>query len=156
VTDPKYQMTQETLDALEAELHVLENDDRNAIAERIRIAREWGDLKENAEYHDAKNSQAHLETKILRLRDRTRNAVIVQSAAGADAAGLGSTLTVLDEESGKERVYVLVAATESDPAAGKLSVDSPLGQALTGAAKDSTVTYQAPKGPRRLKVISLD
>jgi transcription elongation factor GreA len=155
VTDPKYQMTRETLAALEAELHVLENDERNAIAERIRIAREWGDLKENAEYHDAKNSQAHLETKILRLRDRTRNAVVVESSAGADHAGLGSTLTVRDEDSGRETTYELVAATESDPAKGKLSVDSPLGQALTGAETGRTVTYQAPKGPKRLTVLSL-
>ena len=155
MTDSKYQMTRETLEALEAELHQLEHEERNKIAERIRIAREWGDLKENAEYHDAKNSQAHLETKILRLRDRTRNAVVVESSAGHDRAGLGSTVTVLDEEAGKERTYVLVAATESDPVAGKLSIDSPLGKALLGAEQGSAVTYDAPKGPRRLKVLSL-
>ena len=125
-------------------------------AERIRIAREWGDLKENAEYHDAKNSQAHLETKILRLRDRTRNAVVVESAAGADRAGLGSTVTVLDEEAGKERTYELVAASEGNPALGKLSVDSPLGTALLGAEVGGSVSYDAPKGSRRLKVLSLD
>jgi transcription elongation factor GreA len=156
VSEAKYQMTRETLEALEAELHQLENEERTKIAERIRIAREWGDLKENAEYHDAKNSQAHLETKILRLRDRTRNAVVVESAAGADRAGLGSTVTVLDEEAGKERTYELVAASEGNPAIGKLSVDSPLGSALLGAEVGGSVTYDAPKGPRRLKVLSLD
>jgi transcription elongation factor GreA len=156
MTDAKYQMTRETLEQLEAELHQLENEERRAIAERIRIAREWGDLKENAEYHDAKNSQAHLETKILRLRDRTRNAVVVESAAGATSAGLGSTVTVEDEAApGKPRTYELVTPTDSDPAAGKLSVDSPLGSALLGAEVGKTVTYDAPKGPRRLKVLSL-
>ncbi len=155
MSDPKYQMTRETLEALEAELHQLENEERNKIAERIRIAREWGDLKENAEYHDAKNSQAHLETKILRLRDRTRNAVVVESAAGASKAGLGSTVTVEDEQTGKQKTYVLVAATESDPAAGKLSVDSPLGNALLGAEVAAEVSYDTPRGAKRLKVLSL-
>ena len=155
MTDSKYQMTRETLEALEAELHQLENEERAKIAERIRIAREWGDLKENAEYHDAKNSQAHLETKILRLRDRTRNAVVVESAAGSARAGLGSTVTVEDEQTGKERTYELVAATESDPASGKLSVDSPLGHALMGAEAGGTVSYATPKGARRLKVLSV-
>ena len=154
VTDSKYQMTRETLEALEAELHQLENEERNKIAERIRIAREWGDLKENAEYHDAKNSQAHLETKILRLRDRTRNAVVVESAAGATKAGLGSTVTVTDE-AGKERTYELVAASEGNPAAGKLSVDSPLGNALLGTEIGDTASYETPKGAKRLKVVSL-
>ena len=154
MTDAKYQMTRETLEALEAELHQLENEERQKIAERIRIAREWGDLKENAEYHDAKNSQAHLETRILRLRDRTRNAVVVESAAGAARAGLGSTVTV-EDEAGKERTYELVAATESDPAAGRLSIDSPLGKALLGAETGATVSYDTPKGAKRLKVLSL-
>jgi transcription elongation factor GreA len=155
VSDPKYQMTRDTLEALEAELHQLENEERNKIAERIRIAREWGDLKENAEYHDAKNSQAHLETKILRLRDRTRNAEVVESAAGASEAGLGSTVTVEDEQTGKQKTYVLVAASESDPAAGKISVDSPMGTALLGAESGGAVQYETPKGTRRLKVLSL-
>jgi transcription elongation factor GreA len=154
VTDSKYQMTQETLDALEAELHQLENEERQKIAERIRIAREWGDLKENAEYHDAKNSQAHLETKILRLRDRTRNAVVVESAAGATRAGLGSTVTVADE-AGKERTYELVAASEGDPAKGKLSVDSPLGNALLGTEVGDTASYETPRGFKQLKILSL-
>ena len=148
-------MTRETLQSLEAELHQLENDERQKIADRIRIAREWGDLKENAEYHDAKNSQAHLETKILRLRDRTRNAVVVESAAGATRAGLGSTVTAEDLDTGKERTYVLVAATESDPAAGKLSVDSPLGNALLGSEVGDAVSYETPKGQKRLKILSL-
>ncbi len=154
VTESKYQMTRETLETLEAELHQLENEERQKIAERIRIAREWGDLKENAEYHDAKNSQAHLETKILRLRDRTRNAVVVESAAGATRAGLGSTVTVADERD-KQRTYELVAASESDPAKGKLSVDSPLGNALLGAEVAAEVSYDTPRGAKRLKVLSL-
>lgn len=155
MADPKYQMTRESLEALEAELHHLENDERAAIAARIKTAREWGDLKENAEYHDAKNSQAHLETKILRLRDRTRNAVIVESSAGGDHAGIGSTVTARPEGGGPEREYVLVTPSESDPAAGRLSIDSPLGQALAGAVVGASVEYETPKGTRRLTVTRL-
>jgi len=155
MADPKYQMTRESLEALEAELHLLENDERAAIAARIKTAREWGDLKENAEYHDAKNSQAHLETKILRLRDQTRNAVVVESAAGGDRAGIGSTVTAQAEGAGAPREYVLVTPSESDPAAGRLSIDSPLGHALAGASVGAVVEYETPKGTRRLTVTHL-
>jgi transcription elongation factor GreA len=153
--DAQYRITRESLDRLEGELHELETEGRREIAERIKTAREWGDLKENAEYHDAKNSQAHLETKILRLRDRTRNAVIVESAAGAAEAGLGSAVTVHDEDKGDEREYTLVTPTEADPATGAVSTDSPLGRALTGAKPGDVVTVEAPRGTRRLRIVSL-
>ena len=83
------QITPQALAALEAELHELETDGRREMAERLRTARAWGDLSENAEYHDAKNAQAHLETKILRLQDLRRNAVVVEPGATGGAAGLG-------------------------------------------------------------------
>ena len=155
MSDRSYEITPEALAALEAEIETLEGPGRREMAERIKTARAWGDLKENAEYHDAKNSQAHLETKILRLQDRTRNAVVVESSAGADRAGIGSTVTTTDEASGAERVYVLVAASESDPAAGRLSIDSPLGHSLAGAGVGDAVEYSAPKGLRRLTVTAL-
>src|SRR3954453_22067181 len=97
------QMTPAAYAALEAELHELETEGRRAMAERIRTARAWGDLKENAEYHDAKDAQAHLETKIQRLQQRRREAVIVESAAGGDTVALGSTVTVRDIESAREQ-----------------------------------------------------
>src|SRR5687767_13817819 len=101
--DLQYQITQESLENLERELHQLETVERREVADRIRTAREWGDLKENAEYHDAKNAQAHLETKIKRMRERTLNAIVVESAAGAGEIGLGSKVTVRDEDSGAEQ-----------------------------------------------------
>src|SRR6476660_4199620 len=87
------------LEALERELAALEGEGRSEIAARIKTAREWGDLKENAEYHDAKNDQAHLETKILRLRSRIVNAVVVEDdpAARAGMVGFGSTVVVVDD-----------------------------------------------------------
>src|SRR5687767_12229163 len=94
----RYQITAEGLETLRRELEELETHGRQEIAERIRIARDFGDLKENSEYHDAKNDQAHLETKIIHLRDRFNNAVVVDSAAGSDEVALGSTVTVRDAE----------------------------------------------------------
>ncbi len=90
-------ITAEGLQRLEAELEELEGGGRRAIAERIKTAREWGDLKENSEYHDAKNDQAHLETKIARLRERIAGAVIVEEKASVGGVvGLGSTVVVSD------------------------------------------------------------
>src|SRR5215467_5016887 len=90
------------LEALEQELAALEGPGRNEIAARIKTAREWGDLKENAEYHDAKNDQAHLETKIARLREKLLRADVQESPGGSDVVALGSRVTVKDEGSGRE------------------------------------------------------
>src|SRR5947209_15913317 len=112
------------LEALERELEGLEGDGRNEIAARIKTAREWGDLKENAEYHDAKNDQAHLETKIARLRSRIANAVVV--ADGGPSGGsvsFGSTVVVVDE-SGGEQTWQIVGSSEASPREGKLSAES--------------------------------
>jgi transcription elongation factor GreA len=143
-------------EALQAEIARLEGDARREIAERIRVAREWGDLKENAEYHDAKNSQAMLETRILQLRDRALRAEVREEAAGTGVAGLGSTLTVVDEASGRESVYTLVSANDATSAAGVVSVQSPVGRALYGARVTDTVVVQTPRGERRLRVSAID
>jgi transcription elongation factor GreA len=148
-------MTAEDFAALSAEIERLEGDGRREIAARIKTAREWGDLKENAEYHDAKNAQAHLETKILQLREKQRNAEIREAQSGGDIVGFGSTVTVLDETSGREMTYTLVSPTEAKPAEGKLAMDSPVGAALEGARVGQTVAVVTPKGDRPLKVQSI-
>jgi transcription elongation factor GreA len=150
------QITPEGLAALEAEIHELETEGRRAMADRLRTARAWGDLSENSEYHDAKNAQAHLETKILRLQELRRNAVVVEPGASGDSAGLGIAVTVRDLYSGREATHVLVSAAESDPGSGRLSIDSPLGRALAGARAGDEVAFDAPKGRRRLEVVALD
>ena len=149
-------MTEADRRALEAELHVLETEGRADIAERIKTAREWGDLKENAEYHDAKNSQAILETKILRLRDRLLRAEVVEAQTGSTVARFGSSLRLLDRGSGRALTYTLVSAVDADAASGKLSIESPVGQALLGASAGQTVEIATPRGARRLEVISVD
>src|SRR4051794_7987494 len=94
-------MTAEDYAALTGEIARLEGDGRRAISERIKTAREWGDLKENAEYHDAKNDQAHLETKILLLRDKEKHAQVVEAQVGGDTVGFGSTVVVEDVTPGR-------------------------------------------------------
>jgi len=156
MNDVGNQITPDGLAALEAELHRLEIDERRAMAERLRTARAWGDLKENSEYHDAKNAQAHLETKIARLRELRRNAVVVEPGAGRGTAGLGVAITVSDLDSGRETTHTLVSAAESDPASGRVSIDSPLGRALAGARAGDEVAFDAPRGQRRLRIVALD
>src|SRR5829696_4801199 len=105
-----YAITQAGLDALRAELHELETVARTEIAGRIRTAREWGDLKENAEYHAAKEDQAHLETRIKRLRERLRGATVVEAPAQDGIVAFGSTVEVRDEQSGRAATYTIVGA----------------------------------------------
>ena len=145
----------EGLAALEAELNELETEGRREMAERLRTARAWGDLKENSEYHDAKNAQAHMETKIQRLRERRRLAVLVEPGATAGAVGIGTAVTVRDLDSGREATHTIVSANESDPANGRIGIDSPLGRALAGAKVDDEVVFEAPRGERRLVVVTV-
>ena len=148
-------ITPEGLVALEAELSELEGDGRRAIAARILAARELGDLKENAEYHIAKEDQAHLETKILRLRERLRNSVVVETDEDAAHFVFGRTAQVLDVESGKVHTWTIVGPTEADVASGKLSAESPVAKALLGHAPGETVTVQTPRGDRRYTIKEL-
>jgi transcription elongation factor GreA len=148
-------MTAEAQKALQAELEQLETVARKEIAERIKTAREWGDLKENSEYHDAKNDQAHLETKILRIREQLLNADVREVESQTEVVGFGSKLEVEDVATGKQTAYTLVSAPEAAPAEGKLSIDSPMGKALVGARVGSTVKFETPRGARELKVTSI-
>src|SRR5881275_1380660 len=108
------------LAALEDELRELEGAGRRAMAGRIKSARELGDLSENAEYHIAKEDQAHLETRIKRLQERLREARVVDTpAAGTEQVSFGGTVHVVDEESGREAAYTIVGPTEADAAAGR-------------------------------------
>jgi transcription elongation factor GreA len=149
-------ITQEGLDELKAELAELEGPARKAMAARIKVAREEGDLKENAEYHVAKEDQAHLETRIKRLQERLRNAVVVEvSSIDSDTFTFGRTAEVADESKGETNVWTLVGSTEANLAEGRLSAESPIGRALMDAKVGSTVAVETPKGNRSFKVLKL-
>jgi transcription elongation factor GreA len=149
-------MTADDHAALTAELETLEGEGRRAMAARIKTAREWGDLKENAEYHDAKNDQAHLETKIALLRDRLSRAKIVEGEpAQHEVVAFGSTVHVRDEE-GREQRFEIVSTQSADPASGKISVESPVARALVGVAVGGNADVTLPRGTRRYTVLSVD
>ncbi len=148
-------ITEEGIVALREEIEQLEGPGRTAMAARIKVAREEGDLKENAEYHIAKEDQAHLETKIKRLRERLRTAVVVEIDGGADCFSFGRTAEVLDEEKGAVNTWTLVGSTEADLAAGRLSAESPIGQALMDAKPGKAVKVQTPRGSKTFVVQNL-
>jgi transcription elongation factor GreA len=147
-------ITPQGLVDLRAELERLETEGRRDMAARISAARELGDLKENAEYHIAKEDQAHLETRISRLAERLRNARVVDpaTAGDSDVVGFGTTVHVVDEASGRPTVYTLVGATEADIRSGRLSAESPVAKALLGARAGDVVEVATPGGARRLRV----
>jgi transcription elongation factor GreA len=148
-------ITPKGLEALKAELERLEGEARREIARRIKIARELGDLSENAEYHIAKEDQAHLETKIARLNERLRNARVVEAPVDSDVVAFGSTVTVADGESGREATWTLVGPTEANVSEGKLSAESPMAKALIGRRPGDEVEVQTPRGVRRQRVVRL-
>jgi transcription elongation factor GreA len=148
-------ITREGLDQLKSELEALEGEGRRAIAQRILVARELGDLSENAEYHAAKEDQAHLETKIARLTERLRNAIVVDAVEDATVVTFGATVNVTDVSTGKINTYTIVGPTEADLKANRLSAESPVAKALIGSAPGETVTVTTPRGVRELRVESL-
>ena len=154
--DAANMVTAEGLQELEAELAALEGEGRREIAERIKTAREWGDLKENSEYHDAKNDQAHLETKIAKLRERISAAEVVEATQTSDGAvAFGSTVVVRDE-GGKERSWRIVSSHDASPSDGRLSADSPVARALLGRRAGERAAVVLPKGESTLTVVSVD
>ncbi len=147
-------MTAGELERLRDELNELESSGRAGIAARIKTAREWGDLKENGEYHAAKEAQAHLETRILRLREQVRAAVVVEGAAGDDV-GHGSTIEVTDLGTGATQSFKIVSPNEASPKEGLISSSSPVAQALIGSSVGDEVEIAIPAGVRKLRVESI-
>jgi len=144
-------MTEDELRTLRDELDELETSGRAAIAARIKTAREWGDLKENGEYHAAKEAQAHLETRILRLREQVRAAVLVSGASEGMVAH-GSTVSVTDLATGRPRTFKIVSPHDARPGEGMLSAASPVAQALVGHSPGAVVRVRTPAGERELRV----
>jgi transcription elongation factor GreA len=151
-------LTPEGLDKLKAEIEYLSNDKRREVAERIKEAREFGDISENSEYDDAKNEQAMLEARIASLEDKLRSAMVIDaSELSSDVVRVGSLVHVKDESSGKSLKYTIVGSTEADPSENRLSNESPVGQALLGRKRNEVVKVQLPNGKNReLKITKID
>ena len=144
-------MTEAELRRLRDELAELEGAGRRQIATRIKTAREWGDLKETGEYHAAKEAQAHLETRILRLREQLRSAVVV-AESGADQVRHGSTVEVTDVGTDDKQRFKIVAPNDANPTDGLISSASPIAQALLGHSVGGVAEVKTPGGTRRLRI----
>lgn len=151
--DNNYILTQEGKEKLEEELHYLETEKRAEIGERIRVAREFGDISENSEYDDAKNEQGMMEARIAEITRILGEATIVSKPSGSSSkVNIGSTVTV--DMGGRERVFMIVGGAESDSAAGKISNESPVGAALLGHKKGDNIETTGPTG-RAIKMTIL-
>ena len=150
-------LTPEGLANLKGELEQLSTIRRREVAARIKEAREFGDISENAEYDDAKNEQAMLEARIASLEEKLRSATVIdQSDLGTDIVRVGSIVHVKDE-GGKSLKYTIVGSAEANPAELRLSNESPVGRALLGRKRNETVSVQVPRGPaRKLKITKID
>jgi transcription elongation factor GreA len=141
---------------LQQEIDVLRNDKRREVAERIRVAREFGDIAENAEYDDAKNEQAMLEHKIAQLEERLLSArVITKKEISKDAVSVGAHVRLRDMQANKTFEYHIVGSAEANPAENKLSNESPVGKAIIGHKKGETVEVTAPRGSMKYKILEI-
>ena len=150
-------VTREGLQRMKEELEYKETTEKMKVAEQLKVAISYGDLSENAEYDAAKNDQAVLEQRITELKAMIENAVVVdESKISTDAVGFGTRVTIVcEDEPDDEETYTIVGTSESDPANGKLSNESPVGAALIGAHVGETVTAQTPGGAMRIKVTEI-
>ncbi len=149
-------LTPEGLSNLKSELDHLSTTRRREVAGRIKEAREFGDISENAEYDDAKNEQAMLEARIASLEEKLRSATVIDSSAlPNDVVRVGAVVHV-KEQGGKSTKYTIVGSAEANPSEMRLSNESPIGKALMGRKRGEEVSFSTPKGQRRLKITKID
>ncbi len=149
-------LTPDGLKKLRDEIDYLSTTKREEVAQRIKEAREFGDITENSEYDDAKNEQAMLEHRISQLEEKLRRARVVKtSEISTDRVQLGVTVTLKDLEDEEVCSYQLVGSAEADPIAGRVSNESPLGQSIMGRRTGDVVMVPAPGGQRRFEILDI-
>ena len=148
-------MTQEGFDRLSAELEHLKTVTRGGVAERLKLARSYGDLSENSEYDEAKEEQARVETKIAELESTIKNAKIVEVATDKTHVAFGATVKIYDLEFEEEETYTIVGSKEVDPGNNKISSECPLGMALIGAGIDEVVTVKTQDSEYQVKILEI-
>ncbi len=150
-------ITKEGKKEKEERLEYLKNVRRPEVLEKLKVAREYGDLSENSEYDAARNEQGRVESEIQMIEETLRQAIIVDSnKINKDVIHVGSTVKVLDLEFNEEMVYKIVGTIESDPDRGYISNESPIGKALMGKKKGETVEIKTPGGSFKVKITSVD
>jgi transcription elongation factor GreA len=149
-------LTPEGYEKLKREIELLSNEKRREVADRIRVARDFGDITENAEYDDAKNEQAMLEHKIAQLEDRLVNARVIESGdVDLSVVSIGAKVRLKDVDANKVIEYTIVGSAEANPAEEKLSNESPVGRAIIGKKKGETVEVTAPRGSLKYKILDI-
>ena len=149
-------LTQEGFDKLEEELNYLQTEKRTEIAERIKIARGFGDLSENSEYDEAKNAQSENETQIAELEAKIRHAKVIDSKEiDTKTVQIGNLVKLHDEEFDEDVEYTIVGSTEVDLSENKISNESPMGKALLGRKKGEVVEVEAPAGMIKYKILAI-
>ena len=149
-------LTREGYEKLTAEIEYLQTEKRREIAERIRIAREFGDIAENAEYDDAKNEQAMLEHRIATLEERLVEArIVAEDEISTDVVSIGSTVRLKDIEGKSTVEYHIVGSAEANPEERKLSNESPVGRAIMGRKKGETIEVNVPRGTMKFKILEI-
>lgn len=150
-------LSPEGLGKLQEELDYLRNVKRKEVAERLKEARSLGDLSENSEYDDARNEQAFVEGRIATLENTLRNAIVIEDpgVVGGDEVRLGSTVRLKDLEYGDLLEYTIVGSVEADPAKAKISNESPVGRAILGKKKGTTVEVEAPAGNIKYEIVDV-
>ena len=149
-------LTEEGLQKINDELHYLKTVRREEIALKLEAAIRQGDLKENADYHDAKNEQGFVAGRILDLEDSLRRAQLIEDAGPSDIVRVGSTVTLSEEGYDEEETYFIVGVHEADPTNGRISNESPIGRALLGARAGDIVSAETPAGEIRFMVQSIN
>ena len=149
-------LTYEGLKERERELEYLKTEKRKEVSEKIKVALGFGDLSENAEYDEAKNEQAEVELKIVKLEKMLKNAKIIdEDEISTDVVSVGIKVKVLDIDMEEEETYSLVGSEEADPMNNKISDESPVGRALIGAKAGDVVTVNAPNGDFEMKILEI-
>jgi transcription elongation factor GreA len=151
-------LTPQGLEELKSKIEYLSGERRREVAQRIKEAREFGDISENSEYDDAKNEQAMLEKQIADLQEKLSVAHIIdEKSVDTDVVNVGATVHVKDQKTEKSTKFRLVGSAEADPSENKLSNESPVGRALIGHKRGETVTVPVPRGPaRKLKITKIE
>jgi len=152
--EEKEYLTKEKYKILSEELEYLKKIKRKEVAEELEYAKSLGDLSENAEYHEARDTQGVVEDRIQKLEAILKRAVVV-SSHGTETVVVGSEITVIKNGDKNEKVYTIVGGEESDLSSGKISVRSPFGEAVVGKKKGQTFSYEAPSGPISYKIINI-
>ena len=155
MADSNYILTPEGRQKLEEELHYLETEKRAEVGERIKVAREFGDISENSEYDDAKNEQGMMEARIAEIGRILSEATVVEAPKRSSKVTIGSTVTI--EMGGRERVFTIVGGAEADVASGRISNESPVGAALIGHKKGDEIETTGPTGRViKMKIVNIE